>query len=214
MSRGITNANPGNIRLSADKWQGLADKQTDADFFQFKDASWGIRAMAVILIGYYDRDGLDTVSGIISKWAPPSENDTAAYIKDVCRDTIFTADKKLNLHQYGDIAPLVKAIIHHENGEQPYSDDVINQGLARAGIEIPKRPLYGTTVIKGIATTVVAQATDTGTTLLSNTPSLAQYAPDNHWVHKICFCLTGLGIGLTMIGHFRDNKKSITGGAS
>ena len=81
--RGLRNFNPGNIRKSNDPWQGLAAAQDDPAFFTFKDASWGIRAMAIIIIGYYDRDNINTITGVITKWAPPSENNTAAYIANV-----------------------------------------------------------------------------------------------------------------------------------
>lgn len=33
--RGLRNNNPGNIRLSKDKWQGLRERQEDKEFFQF-----------------------------------------------------------------------------------------------------------------------------------------------------------------------------------
>lgn len=35
--RGIRNCNPGNIRLTRDKWQGLRSEQTDTEFFQFEE---------------------------------------------------------------------------------------------------------------------------------------------------------------------------------
>ncbi len=212
MSRGIQNYNPGNIRKSADKWQGLADLQDDPSFFTFKDATWGIRAMAIILIGYYDKDNLDTIAGIISRWAPPVENDTGSYISDVSRHCVFTADRKLNLHEYTDIMPLVKAIIWHENGELPYTDEVINAGLARAGIEIPKKPLYATAVIKGAAVAIVGSASGIGGTLIDNTPTLAQYVGTSHWMHLTCGILTSLGISLSIIGKVKDYGKSVTGG--
>jgi len=202
--------NPGNIRISKDKWQGLSDVQENKDFFTFKSPDFGIRAMAVLLINYYDIDNLDTISGIIARWAPPSENDTAAYIKAVCQDTVFTADRKLNLHEYSDICPLVKAIIKHENGSQPYTDDVINMGLARAGIEIPKKSLIGSKTIKGAATALVGVSGDLGTTLLDNTPVLAQYADTSHYIHAGCAALTFSGIILTIIGKFKSYAKSIT----
>lgn len=199
-----------NIRLSNDKWQGKSDKQEDPSFVQFKDPTWGIRAGAVILIGYYDREDLDTISGIISRWAPPSENDTTAYIKDVSNKTVFTADKKLNLHEYSDIFSLIKAIIWHENGQQPYTDDVINMGLARAGIEIPKKSIFAGKIIKGAATAFVGASGDVGTTLLDQTPVLAQYAGTSHYLHIGCGALTGCGVLLTIIGKYKNYAKSIT----
>ena len=52
MSRGLRNNNPGNIRKTGDKWQGLSTTQTDDSFFQFTDAKYGIRAMAKLLKNY------------------------------------------------------------------------------------------------------------------------------------------------------------------
>ena len=35
LPRGLRNCNPGNIRISTDKWLGLREEQTDKEFFQF-----------------------------------------------------------------------------------------------------------------------------------------------------------------------------------
>ena len=43
--RGIRNCNPGNIRLSGDKWKGLRPRQTDGEFCQFTDMAHGYRAL-------------------------------------------------------------------------------------------------------------------------------------------------------------------------
>lgn len=41
MTRGLRNNNPGNLRLSKDKWQGLRAVQTDKAFFQFETMAHG-----------------------------------------------------------------------------------------------------------------------------------------------------------------------------
>jgi hypothetical protein len=79
-ARGIRNHNPGNLRRSSDPWQGLAPEQTDREFFQFTSPKWGIRALARTLIVYQDRGGLKTIDQMISRWAPPNENNTGAYV--------------------------------------------------------------------------------------------------------------------------------------
>ena len=71
-TRGIRNHNPGNLRRSADPWQGLAPEQTDKDFFQFTSAKWGIRALARTLIAYQDKVGLKNIKQMIGRWAPPN----------------------------------------------------------------------------------------------------------------------------------------------
>ena len=81
-TRGIRNNNPGNIEKSKNnKWQGMAESQPDKRFITFTSPEWGIRAIARILINYKDKYDLDTVKKIISRWAPPSENNTGAYVK-------------------------------------------------------------------------------------------------------------------------------------
>ncbi|WP_454890006.1 hypothetical protein [Serratia quinivorans] len=144
--RGIRNNNPGNLDRG-DPWQGLVDNQSEPRFCTFKDPTWGIRALTVTLITYHDKrkakDGsrIDTIREIITRWAPPHENDTEAYIRTVAKAVGVPADMEVSLHDYGTIRPLVEAIIRHENGRGPlknentwYSAEVIDEGLRRAGI--------------------------------------------------------------------------------
>ena len=130
--RGIRNNNPGNLRRSKDPWQGLASEQTDPDFFQFVSSKWGIRALARTLIAYQDKDGRNTVNKIIDRWAPPTENNTTAYVQAVAAGVGVAADDEIDVHDYLVLRPLTLAIIRHENGQQPYTDAEIDAGLVLA----------------------------------------------------------------------------------
>lgn len=55
--RGLRNNNPGNIRLSKDKWQGLRERQEDKEFFQFVSIEWGYRALMRTLQNYGGNTG-------------------------------------------------------------------------------------------------------------------------------------------------------------
>ena len=79
-SRGIRNCNPLNIRRNSTQWQGLRKEQTDSSFFQFINMSYGYRAAIKTLVTYYNKYSLKTIRGVISRWAPPSENNTENYI--------------------------------------------------------------------------------------------------------------------------------------
>lgn len=136
---GIRNHNPGNLRRSRDKWQGLAAEQNDREFFQFKGPCWGIRALAVTIITYADKHDLRTVREIVNRFAPPSENNTGAYIGHVAVAIGRHQDAPLNVQDYATMRPLVESIIRHENGVQPYSRAEIDRGLSMAGVE-PDRP--------------------------------------------------------------------------
>ena len=144
MPRGIRNHNPGNIEKGA-KWQGLVDLVAgvgDPRFAQFKDPTWGIRALATVLITYQDKYKIRSIDSIIRRWAPQGENDANSYIAQVSRMTGFGARQVLDLHTYEHLAPVVEAIIRHENGEGPlrdtsntwYTRATIDTGLQRAGV--------------------------------------------------------------------------------
>lgn len=81
--RNMRNNNPLNIRKSSIKWEGLADEQKDKSFATFVSPEYGYRAAFKILKTYSSKYHLVTLHDIISRWAPPSENDTEAYIKFV-----------------------------------------------------------------------------------------------------------------------------------
>lgn len=129
-ARGIRNNNPGNIRKSSTIWAGQAPaaKQTDTAFVIFTDPEYGIRAMAKVLTSYLAR-GIDTLAEIAATWAPPSENNTAAYIKSLSAHTGLDPNARISAADFPRVIP---AIIQHENGEQPYSLETINKGVSLA----------------------------------------------------------------------------------
>jgi hypothetical protein len=122
--RGIRNNNPLNIRISSDNWNGSVGD--DGSFIQFESPLFGIRAAARILKNYRDKYGLNTVAGIVNRWAPPSENNTQSYINSVSGKVGVDANQALNDSDY---KKLIAAMIYHENGSQPYSIDEIKSGF-------------------------------------------------------------------------------------
>lgn len=126
--RGIRNNNPGNIKKNDIEWEGLSAIQTDNTFFQFTDPIYGIRALTKILRTYRDKYDLKNIWAIISRYAPPSENDTEAYKNFVTKKTGLSMLKEIDNSVEGYF-PVVKAIILMENGEQPYDDELILQGM-------------------------------------------------------------------------------------
>jgi len=125
--RGIRNNNPGNIR-HGDNWQGMKENQTDKSFVQFESPKYGIRAMAKVLDSYRLR-GVVYLVDIISTWAPPSENDTLAYVESVEQKTGIYSNQRVRRDQYPKV---ISAMIKHENGFNPYSMSTIEAGIALA----------------------------------------------------------------------------------
>lgn len=131
--RGIRNHNPGNIDRTGEKWQGMAaDQSGDKRFVVFTAPEWGIRALAKVLRNYGKKYNIRTVQGVISRWAPANENDTAAYVAQVARAIGVKPGDSINLEAPSVLLPLVTAIIRHENGQQPYAEAVIREGIRRA----------------------------------------------------------------------------------
>ena len=96
LPRGLRNNNPLNIRRSGDKWQGLRVLQEDREFFQFSEMKWGWRAAFRLLCHtYYNKYRLRTIRDIITRWAPPKENNTEAYIRRVTDRIGIGPDREL-----------------------------------------------------------------------------------------------------------------------
>lgn len=126
--RGIRNNNPGNLVITSIPWRGKVgvSKNTDGVFEQFYRPVDGVRAMFIDIRGDIEKDGLNTIRKLIMSYAPPIENNTAAYIQAVVNRVGIGADARILPAHYLN---LIKAIIHHENGKQPYSDALIIEAM-------------------------------------------------------------------------------------
>lgn len=215
--RGIRNNNPGNIRWGS-PWQGLvpADKHTDPDFCQFISAAWGIRALCRILITYKDSYGLDTISKIIGRWAPSSENDTASYIADVSLSMNKGADDVIDTHTYEDMLGLVIAIIRHENGQQPYDVVTLSKGLQLAGIvRVVNSPLH-TRIGKAVATTLSTGGIAAGVASVSGVQPATEAIKQAAAGHPTLGTIASIGVFVLVLIAFgggvfayREKQKSI-----
>lgn len=136
--RAVRNNNPGNIRIGTN-WRGLMpraqmnpDQLAETEFCVFQSAQWGFRAIATILHTYVLEDKLDTIAGFITRWAPPSENDTAAYIQDIVTRTGVAAGVPYPVDDQAHMAVLCKAISIHEVGAWAFQDSDVIQGVETA----------------------------------------------------------------------------------
>lgn len=136
-ARGIRNHNPGNLRHGP-RWVGLAAVQSDPDFAQFTEPEFGIRALAKLLLGYRRR-GIRTLAALVARYAPATENNCRAYEDALCLALGVRRTDAVDWSDALTMRTLVAAIIRHENGRQPYSTGVLNEGLRRAGLEVPAK---------------------------------------------------------------------------
>lgn len=129
--RGIRNNNPGNIEFSEGvNWRGQTG--SDGRFAQFESPALGIRALARVLKNYKRIHGITTILDVINRWAPPVENDTGAYVRSVAKASGFAPDEEIDLENPEVLFKIIPAIIRHENGKQPYEDEVIREGITLA----------------------------------------------------------------------------------
>lgn len=115
-SKGLRNNNPGNIRRSSDNWQGKIphSQSQDAEFEQFYEIKWGLRALMIDLRTKINK-GLNTLNKIINVYAPPSENNTQAYIANVADWTGYGSNQVLNVSS-DVLVTLAKAFVRMELG--------------------------------------------------------------------------------------------------
>lgn len=135
LTRGERNRNPGNVLYREEiRWLGQVPDfdRTDARFAQFDTDVYGIRALCRILVNYQKLDACKTLGDMVSRWAPPAENDTAAYIADVERRTGLAADGPVDLTRVSELATIARALITHENGRCNYNADTLNRAATMA----------------------------------------------------------------------------------
>lgn len=129
--RGIRCRNPGNIEYGPfTRSMGATD--SDGRFAIFPTMSAGICALARLLIVYGDKplpNRIDTVREIIERWAPSSENDTAAYVSAVCHLCEVGPDDPLDLRDFSTLYWLTCAIGEHENGHDAFTHSVSDVDL-------------------------------------------------------------------------------------
>lgn len=132
--RGIRNNNPGNLGFANQK--GASRENGSGRFAAFNTPEEGLAAMSKQLDLYYTGKSnnvtgpAQSVSAIISAWAPDNENDTKAYISQVAKELNVSPTAKLNLNDPSTKMALMQAIVKKENGGNPYTLKQYQAGVA------------------------------------------------------------------------------------
>jgi len=126
LNLGQKNNNPLNIRPSADKWLGetRTSNGLTGKFVQFKSIEYGYRAAIKLLWTYWDKHDCKTIRQIVTRWAPPTENKTEAYIAAVCFDTGILANTLLDFTKRDDYDKLLSAMSFHETNMRPTTEQL------------------------------------------------------------------------------------------
>jgi hypothetical protein len=158
-ARGIRNCNPLNIKFNpSNKFIGQIGP--DADGFAIFDTPVnGVRAASVILQNYRDKHRIVTLRGAIERWAPATENDSAAYVRNVSAWANIPAEEPIDIRTHEVQSAIIPAMIRMETGAT-VAQSVIELGLARAGVVPQIKPSLQS------SRTVKAAQIGAGTTVL------------------------------------------------
>ena len=137
ITRGVRNNNPGNIRHSANEWQGKSALQPDGAFVTFDGPEWGIRAMHKVLQSY-QRAGKRTIAAMIGAWAPEVDhNNTGVYVAKVAAAVGVAPTVPVDVMDYAVAGKMIPAMIAVECAGYVYPRAVVDEGLRRAGVVVP-----------------------------------------------------------------------------
>lgn len=106
------NLNPGNI-----EFHGQKGATKNGRFAKFETVEAGVAQMYKQL-AKYEREGLNTIEKIISRWAPESENrsETEAYIREVSKRMGIDRNAQISMANPAQAASLISAMAKQESG--------------------------------------------------------------------------------------------------
>lgn len=160
LPRGIRNNNPGNLNFVGQAGAELeGGVGANARFARFSSMADGVAALASQLQVYQAR-GVDTIKAIIEKYAPPSENNTGAYVMSVSKALGIGAEQRLDLKNVAVLREMISAISTVENGPGRLGIDQINAGLSLYAGRYAGSGASNSTDVKINELKVYTQATD------------------------------------------------------
>ncbi|EJI8864378.1 transglycosylase [Escherichia coli] len=137
-NRNYRNNNLGNLVFANQEGATLESPNAKGEqrFARFNTPEEGIRALANQVSSYYNGTSaaagyqkLQTVSSIISKWAPPNENNTNQYIDNVSKYLGVSPNEKIDVSKPEVMTQLVRAIATKEGGNPAVNNEFIKNAL-------------------------------------------------------------------------------------
>ena len=110
-----------NIRAGQAQWIGMTG--TRRGFVEFKTREYGIRAWLVLMRNYRRRYGCVTIRQIVTRFAPPTENQTKQYIRFCSEGLMLDADCALT--SLMDYAFLGKYMARMETGTVVTANEIL-----------------------------------------------------------------------------------------
>ena len=122
--------NPLNVKVFGNKWNGLIG-QDERGHGIFSRPEEGIRAGVKVLQSYSNKYGINTIEGIISRFAAADPATLRAYVDNVSHASGYAPDEQLDVTNPDVLRKIIPPMIRQEIGDVPYSDETINVGIHR-----------------------------------------------------------------------------------
>lgn len=136
---GIRLNNPGLLEKTNIPWYGKVDGEHPR-FEAFSSPEAGIRALARNIITKQRRDGVNTITALISAHAPANENPTDNYIAFVRK---AVGSEEFDANDPEQLKKIVGAIIQFENGKNPYDQAIVEEAVRAAYMDSSALPTVG-----------------------------------------------------------------------
>ena len=120
-----------NIRAGRAQWVGMTG--TRRGFVEFDTCEHAIRAWLILMRNYRQKYGCKTIRQIVTRFAPPNENDTERYI-EFCCDEVY-ADPDYVFDHYLPYNRLAVAMARMETGTR-LEESAVTYVRRKYGIEI------------------------------------------------------------------------------
>lgn len=128
---GYKGCNPLNVKVFGNKWRGLIG-QDERGHAIFSRPEEGIRAGVKVIQTYANKYGLNTIEGILSRFAAADSLTMGAYVDNVSHASGYAPDEPLDVKNPEVFKKIIPAMIRQEIGDVPYSEETINEGVQRA----------------------------------------------------------------------------------
>ena len=134
MSRGIEFNNPFDLEFVPQTVPWIGQTGRDGDLLIFDTIENGLRAGFKDIKNAVVRDGFNTLNKFAAHYAPPDENDTAAYVRGLASTTGSGPDDVLILDEPEELINLAHAVLIQEQGAD-YAVTLTEEQLERAASE-------------------------------------------------------------------------------
>lgn len=142
--------NPGNVRHYAnDTWLGeITEGRNPGQFARFDTPQHGLRAASRVVLNIANRLGDNpTLDGIIGRYSPPNENNTARHASTVSSLSGIARDAPIDTGDTGQMVDLMRGIVGAENPRMPdgrrysewFTPDEYTNAVVSARTSVPVR---------------------------------------------------------------------------